>query len=193
MARLTHRYLRPDRFVCGTVGRPGERTFYIQAREDDQITTVRCDKEQVDVLVTHLERILDDLARLAPGLVDVPEAPDEPGDEEPLDLPLEEEFEAGAIAISWDNGAHRLVVEIFANSDDELMSQDPQLLLAASPEDAPDSLEVRLSPRQSREFVARGHQVISAGRPACPFCGQPISGESHICPRSNGYRRPLFL
>lgn len=193
MARLTHRYLRPDRFVCGTVGRPGERAFFIQTRQDGQITSVRCDKEQLQVLTTHLGRILDDLSRLAAGGVLVPDPVDEPVDDEPLDVPLEEEFTAGAIAIAWDNAAGRLVVEIFAVSDDEMMEADPQLLLAASPQDAPDSLEVHLTPTQARDFVARGRLVISSGRPSCPFCGQPISGQGHICPRANGYRRPLFL
>jgi hypothetical protein len=31
--------------------------------------------------------------------------------------------------------------------------------------------------------------VVSAGRPACPFCSQPLDPSGHICPRANGYRR----
>lgn len=193
MTRVTHRYQHPDRFVCGTVGWPADRVFYLQVRQDDRLTTVRCDKEQVNLLSGHVDRILDDLARLTAGVLSIPDAVEEPDDADPLDSPLEEEFTTGAIAISWDNAGNRLVVELFAVSDDEMMSADPQLLLYASPEDAPDSVEVHLSPAQAREFVARCKALLASGRPACPFCGQPVNPGGHICPRSNGYRRPLFL
>ncbi|AZZ42370.1 DUF3090 domain-containing protein [Acidipropionibacterium jensenii] len=193
MARVTHHYQDPDRFVCGTVGWPGDRVFYMQVRQANRLTTVRCDREQVDLLSGHLDRILNDLSRLAAGIVSIPDAVEEPDDTDPLDAPLEEEFTIGAIAISWDNPANRLVVEFFAVSGDEMMSADPQLLLYASPEDAPNSLEVRLTPDQARQFVARCRFLLKAGRPSCPFCGQPINPGGHICPRSNGYRRPLFL
>ncbi|MSY75448.1 MAG: DUF3090 family protein, partial [Actinobacteria bacterium] len=31
--------------------------------------------------------------------------------------------------------------------------------------------------------------VVSAGRPACPFCSLPVDPNGHLCPRANGYRR----
>ena len=33
MARRVYNFENPDRFVAGTVGQPGSRTFYLQARE----------------------------------------------------------------------------------------------------------------------------------------------------------------
>ncbi|HLR85492.1 MAG TPA: DUF3090 family protein, partial [Nocardioidaceae bacterium] len=44
---LIHRYDAPDRFVAGTVGAPGERTFFLQAREGNRLTSVSLEKEQV--------------------------------------------------------------------------------------------------------------------------------------------------
>ena len=58
MAILVHRYDAPDRFVAGTVGQPGERTFFLQAREGNRITSVACEKQQVSVLAEHLEALL---------------------------------------------------------------------------------------------------------------------------------------
>ena len=51
------------------------------------------------------------------------------------------------------------------------------------------SLRVVLTPVQARAFARRCARVVSAGRPACPFCGQPLDPTGHICPRANGYRR----
>ena len=74
MAILVHRYDAPDRFVAGTVGQPGERTFFLQAREGNRITSVACEKQQVSVLAEHLDRVLDEVVRRSAGEVNVPPA-----------------------------------------------------------------------------------------------------------------------
>ena len=50
----------------------------------------------------------------------------------------------------------------------------------------PDLLRVRIGPAEARDFVRRAEALVSAGRPACPFCGQPLNPEGHFCPRRNG-------
>ena len=67
MAILVHRYDAPDRFVAGTVGQPGERAFFLQAREGNRITSVACEKQQVSVLAEHLDRVLDEVLRRSSG------------------------------------------------------------------------------------------------------------------------------
>ena len=47
MDRMTYRYTFPDRFVAGTIGVPGQRTFFIQARDGNRINSVVCEKQQV--------------------------------------------------------------------------------------------------------------------------------------------------
>ena len=80
MAILVHRYDAPDRFVAGTVGQPGERTFFLQAREGNRITSVACEKQQVSVLAEHLDRVLDEIVRRGaakePASVGLPSARD---------------------------------------------------------------------------------------------------------------------
>ena len=53
----------------------------------------------------------------------------------------------------------------------------------------PDALRVRIDPADARAFVERARRVISAGRPPCPLCGQPLDPSGHVCPRQNGYHR----
>jgi uncharacterized repeat protein (TIGR03847 family) len=60
---------------------------------------------------------------------------------------------------------------------------------AELPDDAPDGpdlLRVRLAPTEARSFVRRAEALLAAGRPACPFCGQPLDPRGHFCPRGNG-------
>lgn len=188
--RITHQYPHPDRFVAGTVGEPGQRTFYLQVRQGNQISSMVCEKEQVLVLAEHLERILDELGKLVSDPVAVPEPVATADDLGPLDLPLEEDFRIGSMSLAWDSGVDRVAIELFsADTDEEGLGAwsgaDAEL-------DAGESCDIRITALQCRQFVARARAVVESGRPACPFCGQPINPEGHICPRANGYRRPLF-
>ena len=54
---LVHSFDPPERFVTGTVGEPGHRTFFLQARAVDKVVTVSLEKQQVAVLVERLDRI----------------------------------------------------------------------------------------------------------------------------------------
>ena len=50
MARSIHVFRTPDRFVAGTVGEPGNRTFYLQAVHEKRVVSVMLEKQQVAVL-----------------------------------------------------------------------------------------------------------------------------------------------
>jgi uncharacterized repeat protein (TIGR03847 family) len=195
MAILVHRYDTPDRFVAGTVGQPGERTFFLQAREGNRITSVACEKQQVSVLAEHLDRVLDEVLRRSSGQVDVPPAASSAQDTQPLDAPITEEFRVGTMTIAWDPSIQRIVIELFANVDveEETSTPEPEAAAAESEEiEADEVFVVKITASSARDFVARAQALISAGRPACPFCLQPIDPQGHICPRANGYRRPLL-
>ena len=195
MAILVHRYDEPDRFVAGTVGQPGERTFFLQAREGNRITSVACEKQQVSVLAEHLDRVLDEVLRRSSGQIDVPPAASTATDTQPLDAPITEEFRVGTMTIAWDPTIERIVIELFSNVDVEEETSEPEAevdVVESDEIEADEVFVVKITAMGAREFVARAQALISAGRPACPFCLQPIDPSGHICPRANGYRRPLF-
>jgi uncharacterized repeat protein (TIGR03847 family) len=195
MAILVHRYDAPDRFVAGTVGQPGERAFFLQAREGNRITSVACEKQQVSVLAEHPDRVLDEVLRRSAGEVDVPPASSKASDTDPLDAPITEEFRVGTMTIAWDPSIDRIVIELFSNVD---VDEESDRATAASSADEPDEIDadevfvVKITASYARDFVARAQALVAAGRPSCPFCLQPIDPHGHICPRANGYRRPLF-
>jgi uncharacterized repeat protein (TIGR03847 family) len=199
MAILVHRYDAPDRFVAGTVGQPGERTFFLQAREGNRITSVACEKQQVSVLAEHLDKVLDEVVRRSAGEIDVPPASPTAQDVDPLDAPITEEFRVGTMTIAWDPTIDRIVIELFSNVDSEEEEEDsagdpiPQETEAEPPEiNADEVFVVKITASYARNFVARAQALVAAGRPPCPFCLQPLDPSGHVCPRANGYRRPLF-
>jgi uncharacterized repeat protein (TIGR03847 family) len=170
-----HEHLTPDRVVVGTVGEPGQRTFYLQARSGSAITSVVVEKAQVSVLADRMEEMLDDVVRRSGGTAAVPAVtPERVDDLGPLDVPLDEEFRVGALSLAWLSDDGRVEVVAREAAEDE--------------EDSP-TMTIQLTGAQARAFIARTRAVVSAGRPPCPFCAQPLDPAGHICPRQNGYRR----
>ncbi len=62
MSRRVYTFDSPDRFVTGTVGEPGNRTFFLQARKGGDVVSVALEKTQVAVLAQQLDALLDILA-----------------------------------------------------------------------------------------------------------------------------------
>ena len=187
MTRQVFEFVLPDRFVAGTVGMPGERTFFLQARADARITSVVLEKEQVSLLAERVDQLLDEVRRTRDLLGAIPEAADpDDVDGDPLDLPLDEEFRVGAMALGWDDGSQRVVIEAHAVIDEEPFTV-PEI--ADDDADGPDTFRVWIAPAVARAFAERARAVVAAGRPPCPFCSQPLDPSGHICPRANGYRR----
>jgi uncharacterized repeat protein (TIGR03847 family) len=177
-------YDPPARFVAGTVGQPGERTFYLQASGTGRVTSVTLEKYQVSVLAERLDELLDEVLRRSGGSSIVPAvAPAELQDDGPLELPLMEEFRVGSIALAWDADGGRVVIEVQEETDEpvEPLAEDVSA-------DGPGVLRVRITPAMARAFAQRALQIVAAGRPPCPLCGLPLDADGHVCPRQNGHR-----
>jgi uncharacterized repeat protein (TIGR03847 family) len=179
---VIHEFDPPERFVAGTVGEPGARTFFLQARSGPRLVSVALEKQQVAVLAERVDELLDEVMAAAGNDVLIPAvAPVGLEDSAPLEQPIDEQFRAGTMTLSWDPGISRVVIEVFP--------------LVESAEDAEEEVEpeevflVRLEAGHARAFVQRAGLVIEAGRPDCPFCGNPIDPEGHLCVRANGFRR----
>ncbi|GAA1069661.1 DUF3090 domain-containing protein [Kitasatospora arboriphila] len=180
-------YDQPERFVAGTVGQPGSRAFYLQASARGRITSVLLEKAQVAALAERVEEVLDEALRRSGGSSAIPAvAPTELLDSAPLDLPLEQEFRVGTMALAWDSVDERLVVEAQALVED---AEEDENALYEDDENGPDMLRVRLTGAMARVFAKRALDLVAAGRRPCPFCNLPLDPEGHLCPRANGYRR----
>jgi len=183
MAPVVHRFDPPERFIAGTVGEPGQRAFFLQARSGPRLVSVALEKQQVAVLAERIDELLDEVMSSSDTETLIPAvAPVGLEDSAPLEQPIDEQFRAGTMTLSWDPGIARVVIEVFPLTD-------------ASEEEDEEDVEpeevflVRLEAGPARAFVKRASLVIDAGRPDCPFCGNPIDPDGHLCVRANGFRR----
>jgi uncharacterized repeat protein (TIGR03847 family) len=189
MAPVIHSFDPPERFVAGTVGEPGQRTFFLQARDGARVTSVALEKQQVAVLATRIDELLDEVMDVGGGAATVPAvAPLDLEDSEPLEQPIVEEFRAGTMTLSWDSADERIVVEVFPFTEESVVSPDQPEEEIEEPEPE-ELLVVRMPAGLARAFSKRAQAVVAAGRQPCPFCGGPIDPEGHLCPRANGFRR----
>jgi len=180
MDRQVHIFRSPDRFLAGTIGQPGEREFYLQAVDGPRVVSVACEKQQVAVLADRLGSLIGEVVRRfgenPPAAV---------GSEPRLETPVDAEFRVGTMGLAWDGEGSKIVVELLALSDEEV-GEDAVLDDSA---EGPDALRVFLSLAEAQSFAAQAERVVSAGRPPCPLCSNPLDPAGHICPRLNGYHR----
>ncbi|MGH9117744.1 MAG: DUF3090 family protein [Acidimicrobiales bacterium] len=171
----------PDHFTAGTVGPPGHRVFFLQARDDGLLVSLKCEKQQVGALADYMAGLLADLPE--PASAEVGEVG--------LVEPVEPLWTIGSLAVAWDNGADRFLVvveELVPERDVEAEEGD------VGPVDPLDqdrsSVRLRLTREQVASFILTARGLLAAGRPPCPICGFPMDPGGHACPRSNGHRRP---
>jgi uncharacterized repeat protein (TIGR03847 family) len=187
---VVHRYDLPERFVAGTVGPPGHRTFFLQARSGTRLTSVALEKQQVAVLAERIDTLLDEVMRAEGGAGVVPAVtPTAMEDVAPLEQPIEEEFRAGTMTLAWDSDDGRVVIEVFALDDTEPTTTSAADEVLEEELTAEEMLVVSLTPAAARAFCTRAQAVVAAGRPPCQFCGNPLDPAGHLCPRANGFRR----
>ncbi len=169
---MRHIFTNPERCVAGTIGQPGERAFFIQAREKGRIISVAIEKAQVQAIANRLELIVAEVRKSNP-LISVPTLP---VDDNPLETPVDEEFQVGAISLAWNDVEQLLNFELYELEDDEQEAEG-------------QVLEINFRLGMAVAFAQRSKAVVNAGRLPCPFCAMPIDPKGHLCPRANGYRR----
>jgi uncharacterized repeat protein (TIGR03847 family) len=187
-------FATPDLFTTGTIGPPGQRVFYLQAREGDTLVTLKCEKEQVRVLGEYLGRLLERLA--APASAS--------GTDLALVEPLTPSWIVGSIGVGYDEASDRVVLvieeareqegteteESDRESEPEVQSEgepEPEEEEAAADEGDRASGRVHLTRLQVAAFVERARGLVEGGRPTCRLCGRPMSPGGHRCARTNGH------
>ena len=171
-----------ERFVVGTVGVPGERTFFIQARTGSRLISVALEKSQVAAIADRVLQILREIRHSEPLLAFERVAPDD----NPLETPIDEEFRVGVIGLAYVSDRRLIEIDLQAIAESEI--EDDELLEIDTSSDQ-SILRVLIPLGYAESFSKRANSVIAAGRAPCPFCGGPIDIKGHLCPRANGYRR----
>lgn len=196
MSRRILVFTQPDRFAAGAIGRPGQRTFFLQVVDGRRVASVVLEKVQVALLADRISAILAELRTREVAGAPEPDAEGLPNDDDrPLDEPIGDPFRVSSLTISWDGEASDITVEARSGFGDEDGDEDDETAEGVDdpdeiPDDAPDGpdvLRVRLDGASALGFARRAARVVAAGRPPCPFCGEPLNPEGHVCVRTNGY------
>lgn len=169
---MRHEFSRPERFIAGTVGEPGERAFYLQVRSSYRLFSVAVEKAQVQAIIARLDVMVADIRKSNP-LINIEKFATDDG---ALESPVEAEFQVGAMSLAWDEQRLLICIELYKLEEDEEDSTG-------------EVVEINISLGMAAAFVVRSKAVVGAGRLPCPFCGIPIDPRGHLCPRANGYRR----
>lgn len=161
-----------DEFSASVVGEPGSRVFYLNARSGPHRVTVRCEKQQVKAIAMYLRHVLSDLPP--------PEhRPVSPPVEAPAGDPL---FVLGPIGLGYDRRNDRLLVQLEEMLDSDLAGEEDDSIA-----DDVERGHIRfyVTRSQADAFCDHADRLVAAGRPPCPWCGNPIDPDGHDCPRMN--------
>ena len=83
--------------VADAVGRPGQRTFFLQARQGADLATLVMEKEQVAALATSILQLLEELEKERADLPTTEEQTSVPK----LREPLEPAFRVGQLGLGY--------------------------------------------------------------------------------------------
>ncbi|MGH9124909.1 MAG: DUF3090 family protein [Acidimicrobiales bacterium] len=156
--------------TVGTVGEPGHRTFYLQARQDDQLVTLKIEKQQVRVLSERLLELVKESVAIAPPAPELIE-------------PVLAEWPVGALRILDDRDSNQIILMA-----EEIVELDEE----GDAVDTGGLARFGASRAQIAAMARRGMELVEAGRPLCALCGFPLDPEGHACPRMNGHRSPTL-
>jgi uncharacterized repeat protein (TIGR03847 family) len=157
-----------SRITVGTVGPPGQRTFYLQARRERSLVSLIVEKVQLQALSERLLEVLPE----APAAVELDV------DQLRLEEPLEAAWRVGELEVSYER------------------ARDACLLLAREQvEDEAEGATARFGATslQMRALARLALQLCKAGRPLCALCGRPKDPAGHACPQRNGKRPAATL
>ncbi|NWN87858.1 MAG: DUF3090 domain-containing protein [Micrococcaceae bacterium] len=174
MPTTTHEFNWPDRVVIGTIGRPGERTFYLQVRTGAQLASIALEKQQAALVAEMIDKTLDELSTVEGNPHSVPtHTPVELVDNDPMEEVVEL-FRVGSMNLGWDPSMAQVVLEAYTldDSEEELTQPEPT---------SDELLRVRMPVGMARSFAKRTEEIVAAGRPICTRCGHPIDPDGHTC------------
>lgn len=192
MARLVFEFFKPERFLIGTVGVPGEREFFLQVKGESfgkkVLASFALEKSQAAALAERSREMVREMAKEMRH--NFPPNSNHAADLAPLETPVESEFSLGIMSLSWLPDEEVFLFE--AQSMGDLTTREVyEELISDDVLDAPPILRVKLGVEELITFAKRTELVVAAGRQPCVFCGGPINPGGHLCPRANGYRRQI--
>ena len=156
--------------TIGTIGEPGNRTFYLQGSQGRNVISLIIEKAQAAMVAEAIEGLIKDAAADHPGLVP-PES-----DTLTVDTRLRDPevvlFRVGNLGLGFSKESSRIIIVAY-----ELVEEGIE----------PGMVSFWGTFDQMRALIKLARAVVKSGRPICGNCGEPIDRDRHFCPRRNGH------
>jgi len=149
-----------DAFVAGALGPAGQRAFFLQATAGAEVITLKVEKQQVAALADYLADMLTDLPE--PEISSVPTN---------VQLQVQDEAEWAVASMGV----------AYVESRDRVALWAEQLVLEDD-DDQPATGRFQLTRGQVLAFVRDARELVSSGRPPCPYCAAPLNDGADWCP-----------
>jgi uncharacterized repeat protein (TIGR03847 family) len=154
--------------TIGTVGPPGQRVFYLQGSRGADIVSMIIEKQQASMLASSLETLLEDLAKKH----SIEEDHEPVWTDMRLRDPIEPLFRVGNMGLGYNEEVDRVVIVAY-----ELVEEEEEA----------NAVSLWATRAQAQALIKHSNDAVSAGRPICGNCGQPIDDDGHFCPNRNGH------
>ena len=168
------------RLQAQAIGEPGHRTFRLLVESDDgRAAAMWVEKEQLQALGLAIEQLLAEFQGKSGARP--PRQP--PIDTFPPNPTVD--FKVGRLALGQDESelesGPRYVILVYDLEGSGAEEEETT---------SPATFATRATREQLRALSRNIAEVVAAGRPRCPLCGDPMDGgdKAHYCVRSNGHR-----
>ncbi|HET6317422.1 MAG TPA: DUF3090 family protein [Chloroflexota bacterium] len=168
------------RLQAHAIGEPGQRTFRLLVESDDgRAAALWVEKEQLQALGLAVEQVLAEFQGTGAG---------RPAKQPPVEtFPPNPtvDFKVGRLALGQDESeletGPRYVLLVYDIEGTGAEEEEPS---------QPATFACRATRDQLRALTRNIAEVVAAGRPRCPLCGEPMDAKdrSHGCVRANGHR-----
>ena len=156
--------------TIGTIGSPGQRTFYLQGGLGADIISLIVEKEQASILVDSLETFLKELEEKHPAITR--DAEESIMQDMRLREPVEGLFRVGNMGLGYNEAGDQIVLVAYELVDEE---------------DEPNVVSFWATRSQIRLLAKHTREIVASGRPICGNCGRPMDPDGHFCPNRNGH------
>jgi len=161
-----------EHFTVNTVGEPEERMFLLQGQSDDILVTLIIDQDQALALSLAGSELLEMLEGHYSREINQFQIP--PVEKMALRTPIEPLFQVSQFQLGYDDQRDYIVVitaELSFNGELDVQNLNV--------------VRFWITREQMLGLIRQIDQVIAAGPPICPACGQPIEPDGHKCIRNN--------
>jgi uncharacterized repeat protein (TIGR03847 family) len=152
------------RIEAEALGEPGSRRFRLLVMIESETHIVWLEKEQ-------LRRLSDALLQVLAALPDADVVVDD-SSALPFAADSRSQFRAGRMELGFEESTDRILLVV--HDIDANAGETPSFVCS-------------ISRSQATALAINSEAVISAGRPICPLCGQPMTGDTHACVKQNGH------